>query len=92
MIKMATKKEMKNFKGVELTETLFDVVSATKVIQEETGKPVSADQIVEYFANTEKTYTKKSIVASLARLDTTCGLLKKNEPIKVTTYEIKKED
>ena len=30
----------------------------------------------------------KSAIATLARLQKTHGLLKKNEPVKVTTYEV----
>jgi len=81
---MAVKKEMKNWNGVELTETLYDVMESVNELK---GK-VSADQIVDHLASKGKTYTKKSVVASLARLDTHCGLLRKHEPIKVTTYEI----
>ena len=81
---MATKKDMKNWNGVELTETLFDVIESVNELK---GK-VSADQVVDHLASKGKTYTKKSVVASLARLDTHCGLLRKHEPIKVTTYEI----
>lgn len=81
---MAVKKDMKNWNGVELTETLFDVMESVNELK---GK-VSADQVVNYLASKGKTYTKKSVVASLARLDTHCGLLRKHEPIKVTTYEI----
>ena len=81
---MATKKDMKNWNGVELTETLFDVMESVNELK---GK-VSADHVVDHLASKGKTYTKKSVVASLARLDTHCGLLRKHEPIKVTTYEI----
>lgn len=81
---MAVKKDMKNWNGVELTETLFDVMESVNELK---GK-VSADQVVDHLASKGKTYTKKSVVASLARLDTHCGLLRKHEPIKVTTYEI----
>ena len=81
---MAVKKEMKNWNGVELTETLFDVMESVNELK---GR-VSADQVVDHLASKGKTYTKKSVVASLARLDTHCGLLRKHEPIKVTTYEI----
>lgn len=81
---MATKKNMKNWNGVELTETLFDVMESSAELE---GK-FSADQVVDHLASKGKTYTKKSVVASLARLDTHCGLLRKHEPIKVTTYEI----
>lgn len=80
---MATKKEMKKWGKVELTETLYDVMES---VNELNGK-VSADQVVEHLASKGKTYTKKSVVASLARLDTHHGLLRKHEPIKVTTYE-----
>lgn len=81
---MAVKKDMKNWNGVELTETLFDVMESVNELK---GK-VSADQVVDHLASKGKTYTKKSVVASLARLDTHCGLLRKHEPVKVTTYEI----
>lgn len=81
---MATKKDMKNWNGVELTETLFDVMESVNELK---GK-VSADQVVDHLASKGKTYTKKSVVASLARLDTHCGLLRKHEPVKVTTYEL----
>lgn len=88
---MASKKVLKNWEGVELTETLFDTMETTTELQNELGTSVSADQVVERLASKGKTYTKKQVVASLARLDTTCGLLKKHEPIKVTTYSIKED-
>ena len=65
---MATKKNMKNWNGVELTETLFDVMESS--------------------AELEGKFSAKQVVASLARLNTTCGLLVKHEPVKVTLYEL----
>ena len=40
------------------------------------------------FRSTSCNVSPKSAIATLARLEKTHGLLKKNEPVKVTTYEI----
>lgn len=75
---MAKTKELFNVKGVELT--LHEKNVYDKVI--ELGK-VDYNQIA-----TNCNITAKSAIATLARLEKTHGLLKKNEPVKVTTYEI----
>jgi Mn-dependent DtxR family transcriptional regulator len=75
---MATKKETINVKGIELTiheKNIYD-----KVV--ELGK-VNYNEIA-----TACNVSTKSAIATLARLEKTHGLLKKNEPVKVTTYEI----
>lgn len=75
---MATKKETFNVKGVELTaheKNVFDFVSNN-------GK-VDYNQVA-----TNCNISAKSAIATLARLEKTHGLLVKNEPQKVTTYEI----
>ena len=75
---MAKAKETFKVRGVELTaheKTVYDKVK-------ELGT-------VDY--NTIATATgigAKSAIATLARLEKTHGLLKKNEPVRVTTYEI----
>ena len=79
---MATKKETVMVKGVELTlheKKVFDYVSANGVVN---YKQVAKDLEI----------SEKSACSSLARLNATKGLLKKNEPIKLTTYELVKED
>ena len=81
---MASKKELKNWNGIELTETLFDVMESSAELE---GK-FSAKQVVEHLQTKGKNYTEKQVIASLARLNTTCGLLVKHEPIKVTLYEL----
>lgn len=79
---MATKKELFNVKGVEMTaheKIVFD-----KVV--ELARPVSYKEIAK-----ECNISEKSACATLARLNATKGVLKKNEPIKVTTYEINED-
>ena len=74
---MATKKELFNVKGRDLTlheKQVFDKVS-------ELGKVDYTD------IATACNISTKSDIATLARLEKTHGLLKKNEPVKVTTYE-----
>lgn len=74
---MATKKELFNVKGRDLTlheKQVFDKVS-------ELGKVDYTD------IATACNISTKSAIATLARLEKTHGLLKKNEPVKVTTYE-----
>lgn len=75
---MATKKETFMVKGKELT--LHEKQVFEKV--QELGK-VDYDTIAKTCG-----ISQKSAIATLARLNKTHGLLKKNEPIKVTTYEI----
>ena len=75
---MAKTKETFNVKGVELTAHEKNVYE--KVV--ELGK-VDYNQIA-----TSCNVSPKSAIATLARLEKTHGLLKKNEPVKVTTYEI----
>lgn len=75
---MTKVKETFKVRGVELTaheKTVYDKVK-------ELGT-------VDY--NTIATATgigAKSAIATLARLEKTHGLLKKNEPVRVTTYEV----
>lgn len=79
---MATKKELFNVKGVEMTaheKMVFD-----KVV--ELARPVSYKEIAK-----ECNISEKSACATLARLNSTKGVLKKNEPIKITTYEINED-
>lgn len=72
------KKELFNVKGVELTKHEKNVYD--KVI--ELGV-VNYDQIAKAC-----NISTKSAIATLARLEKTHGLLKKNEPVKVSTYEL----
>lgn len=75
---MAKVKELFEVKGVQLTaheKNVYDKVS-------EMGM-VNYDQIAEACG-----INKKSAIATLARLERTHGLLKKNEPIKTITYEV----
>lgn len=75
---MAKQKEVFNVKGIDLTlheKQVYDKVS-------ELGK-VDYNQIAE-----SCNISTKSAIATLARLEKTHGLLKKNEPVKVTTYEL----
>lgn len=76
---MATKKETFMVKGVEMTQHEKQVFE--KVV--EMGRPVNYKEIASACNISEK-----SACATLARLQATKGVLKKNEPIKVTTYEI----
>jgi predicted transcriptional regulator len=75
---MAKSIEKINVKGVELTQ--HEKVVYDKVV--ELGK-VDYNQIA-----TSCNISTKSAIATLARLEKTHSLLKKNEPVKVTTYEI----
>lgn len=75
---MAKVKELFEVKGVQLTtheKNVYDKVS-------EMGM-VNYDQIAEACG-----INKKSAIATLARLERTHGLLKKNEPVKTITYEV----
>ena len=75
---MAKVKELFEVKGVQLTaheKNVYDKVS-------EMGM-VNYDQIAEACG-----INKKSTIATLARLERTHGLLKKNEPVKTITYEV----
>ena len=78
VIKMAKTKETFNVRGVELNAHEKNVYE--KVV--ELGK-LDYNQIA-----TSCNVRPKSAIATLARLEKTHGLLKKNEPVKVTTYEI----
>ena len=80
---MATKKVLFNVKGVEMTQNEKNVFE--KVV--EMAKPVNYKEIASACGISEK-----SACATLARLQATKGVLKKNEPIKVTTYEIVKSE
>lgn len=75
---MAKIKELFNVKGVELTaheKAVYDKVNEMGV--------VGYGQIAEACG-----ISPKSAIATLARLEKTHGLLRKNEPVKVTTYEV----
>lgn len=75
---MAKVKETFNVRGVELTaheKAVYEKVAELGV--------VNYNQIAEACG-----VTAKSAIATLARLEKTHGLLKKNEPVKVTTYEV----
>lgn len=75
---MAKTKELFNVKGVELTaheKNVFEKVSELGTVDYGTIAK-------------ECSISPKSAIATLARLEKTHGLLKKNEPVKVTTYEV----
>lgn len=76
---MAAKKETFMVGGVEMTQHEKQVFE--KVV--EMARPVNYKEIASACGISEK-----SACATLARLQATKGVLKKNEPIKVTTYEI----
>ena len=76
---MAKTKETFNVRGVELTAHEKNIYE--KVV--ELARPVSYKEIASACNISEK-----SACATLARLQATKGVLKKNEPIKVTTYEV----
>ena len=75
---MAKQKELFNVKGIDLTMHEKQVYDKVR----ELGK-VDYNQIAE-----SCNISTKSAIATLARLEKTHGLLKKNEPVKVTTYEL----
>lgn len=75
---MAKTKELFNVRGVELTaheKAVYDKVAEMGV--------VNYNEIA-----TACNVSTKSAIATLARLEKTHGLLRKNEPVRVTTYEI----
>ena len=75
---MAKTKELFNVKCVELTaheKNVFEKVSELGTVDYGTIAK-------------ECGISTKSAIATLARLEKTHGLLKKNEPVKVTTYEV----
>lgn len=75
---MAKAKEVFKVRGVDLTAHEKTVYEAVK----EMGT-------VDYNAVATKCeISTKSAIATLARLEKTHGLLRKNEPVKVTTYEV----
>lgn len=79
---MAKVKEIINVMGHELTaheNAIYKVLC-------DNAKAMSYADVMQAMGVGED--AKKSIIATLARLEKTHGLLKKNEPIKVTTYEI----
>ena len=82
MIFMAKTKELFNVRGRELTAHERDVYN--KVV--ELGKKVTYNDLVEVCGGGDS--GRKSAIATLARLEKTHGLLKKNEPVKVCTYEV----
>lgn len=76
---MAVKKELFNVKGVNLTaheKGVYEFVTNA-------GKAVTYNEVAETC-----NISTKSAIATLARLEKTHGLLRKNEPVKVTTYEV----
>lgn len=79
---MAIKKEKYNIKGVELTE------NEKKVYE----KVVELGEVNYNDIATGCDITTKCAIATLARLEKTHGLLRKNEPVKVTTYEIAEDE
>lgn len=75
---MAKTKELFEVKGKNLTaneKAVYDFVVANGVVNYKT-------------VATELGITPKSASSTLARLQSTQGLLKKNAPVAVTTYEI----
>lgn len=78
---MAKAKELFNVKGAMLTAHEKAVYEAVK----EKGL-VSYNDLIAVCGGGES--GKKSAIATLARLEKTHGLLKKNEPVKVCTYEV----
>ena len=75
---MAKTKELFNVRGVELTaheKAVYDKVAEMGV--------VNYNEIA-----TACNVSTKSAIATLARLEKTHGLLRKNEPVRVTTYDI----
>ena len=75
---MAKAKETFKVRGVELTAHEKNVYDKVKEIG-----------VVDYKAiATACEVSTKSAIATLARLEKTHGLLRKNEPVKVTTYEV----
>lgn len=78
---MAKAKELFNVKGAMLTAHEKAVYEAVK----EKGL-VSYNDLITVCGGGES--GKKSAIATLARLEKTHGLLKKNEPVKVCTYEV----
>ena len=75
---MAKVKELFEVNGVKLTAHEKDVYDKVK----ELGTVSYGDVAKACDIST------KSAIATLARLQKTHGLLKKNEPVKVTTYEV----
>lgn len=78
VIKMAKTKELFNVRGVNLTAHEKNVYDKVK----ELGT-VDYNQVA-----IACNVSTKSAIATLARLEKTHGLLRKNEPVKVTTYEV----
>ncbi len=79
---MAKTKETFNVRGRELTAHERDVYN--KIV--ELGKQVTYNDLVDVCGGGDS--GRKSAIATLARLEKTHGLLKKNEPQKLTTYEV----
>lgn len=78
---MAKAKELFNVKGAKLTaheKAVYDTVAEKGI--------VSYNDITAICGGGES--GKKSAIATLARLEKTHGLLRKNEPVKVSTYEV----
>lgn len=83
---MAKAKELFNVKGHELTEHEKNVYE--KVV--ELGRAVTYNDLINVCGGGES--GKKSAIATLARLEKTHGLLRKNEPQKLTTYQVANEE
>lgn len=79
---MAKEKVLFDVKGHKLTEHEKNVYNRVN----ELNKAVTYNDLVDVCGGGES--GKKSAIATLARLEKTHGLLRKNEPQKLTTYEI----
>ena len=79
-----------NIGSVTVKEKEFTVYNIIK----ESGKALSGKDIFNILTEKGNTVglTEKGCVSTVARLNTHHGLLKKNEPVKVTTYEITTEE
>ena len=89
-------------KGIDImankNEKAFNIGSVTVKEKEsivygilkESNKPLSGREVFAILSEkgNEVGLTEKGVVSTLARLNTHHGLLKKHEPIKVTTYEV----
>ena len=80
-----TNEKMYEVNGCTMKEKEFTVYNIIKDSEKAlSGKEVFA--ILQEKGNT--VFTEKGCGSTLARLNTFHGLVKKNEPIKITTYEV----
>ena len=81
-----TNEKMFNVNGHEMKEKEFTVYNIIK----DSGKALSGKDIFNILTEKGNTVglTEKGCVSTVARLNTFHGLVKKNEPVKITTYEI----